>query len=131
MKKITFLAAALVLAGCASKPAPQQTELQMPVTQAPAGARAPQVAEPAPAPQPPEIMIPGGTQIRVRLNGTLDTRRNRSGDRFTATLVTPIEENGQVVVPIGTTFAGHVTIASPSGRLKGRAVLGITLDSFR
>jgi hypothetical protein len=64
------------------------------------------------------------------LNQSLDTRRNRSGDRFTATLAEPIVEGGRVVVPRGATFAGHVTTSSPSGRFKGRAQLGVTLDSF-
>ena len=77
-----------------------------------------------------EISIPTGTTIRVRLNETLDTRRNRSGDRFTASLVEPVQEEGRVLVPQGTVFTGHVTISAPSGRLKGRAVMGLTLDSF-
>ena len=33
-------------------------------------------------------------------------------------------------MPRGTVFSGHVTAARPSGRLKGRATLGVTLDSF-
>ncbi len=77
-----------------------------------------------------EIVIPSGTPIHVRLNQTLDTRRNRSGDRFTATLTSPVEDNGRVLVPRGSTFTGHVTVAQPSGRMEGRAVLGVTLDSF-
>ena len=35
-----------------------------------------------------------------------------------------------MVLPIGTRFRGHLVAAKPSGRLKGRAVLGLTLDSF-
>lgn len=77
-----------------------------------------------------EISIPSGTEIHVRLNQTLDTRRNRSGDRFTASLATPVEEEGRVIIPKGTIFSGHITVSSPSGRMKGRAVMGLTLDSF-
>jgi hypothetical protein len=94
--------------------------------QAQPGAEAPAQPQSAGA----EISIPTGTPIRVRLNETLDTRRNRSGDRFTASLVEPVEESGRVVVPRGTVFSGHVTIAAPSGRMKGRAIMGLTLDSF-
>jgi hypothetical protein len=35
-----------------------------------------------------------------------------------------------VAVPKGTAFSGHLTSAKSSGRLRGRAVLGLTLDSF-
>jgi hypothetical protein len=94
----------------------------------PPGVQPPEVpGQPA---QQPAIAIPGGTAIRVRLNQALDTRRNRAGDRFTATLVDPIREQGRVVVPRGVTFSGHVTSSSASGRLKGRAAMGLTLDSF-
>jgi hypothetical protein len=87
-------------------------------------------SSPAPEPAPP-IAIPAGTLVRVRLEQTIDTKRNRAGDRFEATLISPIEANGNFLLPLGTTFEGHVTEAIPSGRFKGRAVLGLELDSFR
>jgi len=77
------------------------------------------------------VIIPAGTTIRVRLAETLDTRRSRAGERFRAHLDEPIVSGNMVVVPKGTTFVGHVTEARPSGRLKGRAYLGVKLDSFR
>jgi len=78
-----------------------------------------------------QISIPSGTAIRVRLNQTINTRRNRSGDRFTASLAEPVMEQGRVVVPKGTVFTGHVTTSAPSGRMKGRAVISLTLDSLQ
>ena len=87
-------------------------------------------AAPASEPAPP-IAIPAGTRVRVRLEQTIDTKRNRPGDRFEATLISPVQVNGEFLVPRGTTFEGHVTEAKPSGRFKGRAVLGVELDSFR
>jgi hypothetical protein len=159
MIKITLLTPALLLIGCNSTPPPQQTQQQIPVPQqqlqsdnsappvvaqqpypaTPQGSPAtqqevPQVS-PDPVPQPQaqqkvQFDIPSGTAIHVRLNQTLDTRRNRSGDRFTASLTQPVVEDGRTVVPKGTVFTGHVTTSTPSGRLKGRAVMGLTLDSF-
>jgi hypothetical protein len=76
------------------------------------------------------VIIPAGQRLRVRLEQTIDTKRNRPGDRFQASLVTPLVIDGQTLVPKGTLFSGHVTEAKPSGRLKGRAILGIELDSF-
>jgi hypothetical protein len=74
--------------------------------------------------------IPAGSSLRVRLDQTIDSRRNRPGDRFTASLYGPIMIDGREAIPNGTRFTGHVTDAKASGRLKGRAVIGLTLDSF-
>jgi hypothetical protein len=76
------------------------------------------------------VTIPGGTALRVRLAHALSTARHRAGDRFTATLDAPISLEGATIVPKGTTFKGHVTSAGSSGRLRGRALLGLKLDSF-
>jgi hypothetical protein len=75
-------------------------------------------------------VIPSGTPLHVRVDEAIDTRRNRAGDQFSATLSQPIEVDGRTMVPEGTVFAGHVTTAAASGRLKGRAFLGLKLDSF-
>jgi hypothetical protein len=56
---------------------------------------------------------------------------NRTGERFSAYLDEPIVSGNRVVIPKGTLFRGHVVQAKSSGRLKGRAYLGLTLDSFR
>ena len=79
---------------------------------------------------PPEITLPQGTAVRVRLAQTIDTERNRAGDRFQATLDVPLVRNGRMIVPQGTMFYGHVTESKPSGRFKGRAMLALRLDSF-
>jgi len=75
-------------------------------------------------------VIDQGTSFRVRLQETLDTRRNRAGDSFTAVLDEPLVSGDKVVVPKGTLFHGHITQARPSGRFRGRAFLGLKLDSF-
>jgi len=77
------------------------------------------------------ILIPAGTRLDVRLAQTLDTRRSRAGERFFAYLDAPIVSGGRVIVPKGTRFEGRVIESKPSGRLKGRAYLGVRLDSFR
>jgi hypothetical protein len=66
----------------------------------------------------------------VRFAQSLDTQRNRAGDRFEATLASPVSRNGKVILPKGTVFSGHVTSSKPSGRLKGRGHIAVTLDSF-
>ena len=78
----------------------------------------------------PTVVMAQGTSVRVRLRETLDTKRNRAGDRFTATLDEPLVAGDRVVVPRGTMFAGHVVTSAESGRFKGRAALALSLDSF-
>src|SRR5450759_1431559 len=83
------------------------------------------------APRGSAGVIPSGTLLHVRVDEAIDTRRNRAGDQFSATLSEPIEVDGRTMVPAGTEFSGHVATAGASGRLKGRAFIGLRLDSFR
>jgi hypothetical protein len=85
----------------------------------------------APAGNYAGAVIPSGTPLHVRVDESIDTKRNRAGDGFTATLAEPVELGGRVMVPAGTEFRGHVTTARASGRMKGRAQLGLALDGFR
>jgi len=119
-------------AGC-SRQHNQQTVSALPgrqETAATASATVAPAAGQADTTQPP-MTIPAGTRIRVRLGNSLDTRYSRPGERFEAYLDDPVTSGDRVVVPKGTIFEGHVIEAKKSGRLKGRAFLGITLDSFR
>jgi hypothetical protein len=90
----------------------------------------PAPAEQAPAPVRNAVIIPSGTPLHVRLDHGLDTKKNKAGDRFSALLSEPLLVGGLAVLPAGTRFSGHVTAADSSGRLKGRAVIGLALDSF-
>lgn len=77
-----------------------------------------------------DLVLEPGTNIRVRLAQTIDTKRNRAGDRFSATLDEPLVVGDRVAVPRGTPFEGHVVTSAESGRFKGRAALALRLDSF-
>ncbi|HLW77432.1 MAG TPA: hypothetical protein VKS01_10610, partial [Bryobacteraceae bacterium] len=90
----------------------------------------PAAGAPATPPAPPPVTLDAGTAFRVRLQETIDTQRNRSGDRFTAELDEPLVSGDRVIVPKGTIFSGRVVESKPSGRFKGRAVLALRLDSF-
>ncbi|MGH9616692.1 MAG: BON domain-containing protein [Acidobacteriaceae bacterium] len=80
-----------------------------------------------PAAQP--MVIPAGTRIRVRLNQTLSTRENRTGDSFSGTVADPVRVDGQAVIPAGARARGVVTEAKARGRFKGHAVLAIRLET--
>ena len=75
------------------------------------------------------LTLPAGTRISVRLAQSVDTKRDRPGTPFVAHLATPVMHNGAVVLPRGAVCRGHVSESKPSGRLKGRAVLSLRLDS--
>jgi len=112
---------ALALAGCQKTGPGTATDSSSPP---PAQASAPS------APPPPvAVQVPAGTRLEVRVDQALSTERNRAGDKFRATLEAPVETEGREVLPRGARVSGHVTTSRPSGRLEGRAVIGITLDS--
>lgn len=77
------------------------------------------------------IVVPAGTRVRVRLGQTLSTKESQTGDPFYGTLVSPIQVNGQTVIPAGAQARGVVIEARPLGRFKGQAVLAIRLDGLR
>jgi hypothetical protein len=104
------------------------TGCQKSTTEASAGAP-PEAAAVPPQPVVQTLEIPAGTVLEVRLDQALSTERNRAGDRFQATLEVPMDIGGREVLARGTRVQGHVTTSRPSGRLEGRAVIGITLDS--
>ncbi len=149
---VLWLAPLLLLGGCGKMkdaPGPATAAASAPASTSANGAAGepvpgPAVAEAAASPNPapplepaapsvPErqsIRIPAGTPLRVRTLEALDTARNRAGDHFEATLAEPVRVHGELVLPRGTRFRGHITAAKSSGRLKGRGYLTVTLDSF-
>jgi hypothetical protein len=84
-------------------------------------------AQPQPA---PELTIPQGTILSVRLGQTISSKNNSAGDRFTASLAEPIIVGNQTVADGGTPATGTVVEAAPLGKFKGGAKLRLSLDSL-
>ena len=76
-----------------------------------------------------EVTTAPGSVLRVRLDQSVDTRRSKAGDQFTATVTAPVISKGIVVVPVGAHASGRIVDSSASGRFKGRAVLALRLDA--
>jgi hypothetical protein len=76
-----------------------------------------------------EITLAAGTVITVRLGNAVGSKVSNSGDAFHASVATPIEQDGKVVVPSGAEAAGTVLQAVPQGHFKGGAVLKLALSS--
>src|SRR5438477_11681601 len=70
-----------------------------------------------------EMTLPAGTVITVRLANAVGSKLSNSGDQFNASVATPVEADGKVVVPSGAEASGKVVQGVALGRFKGRAVL--------
>src|ERR1051326_1704793 len=63
--------------------------------------------------------LPQNQYFRLRMNQTLNSGTSRVGDRFQATVVTPVYANGIEVVPAGSIVEGRITSAQ-AARTRGR-----------
>jgi hypothetical protein len=74
--------------------------------------------------------IPPGAHALLRLANSVSTRTAREGDYVYLRTATPIVVNGQIVVPAESYVQGVVSHAQRSGRVKGRAELGIRIETL-
>ncbi len=95
----------------------------------PSGAPAANTTPSQPAPPPP-VVIDAGTLLTVTIDQTVSSKTNNNGDPFAASLAAPISVGGVTVLPTGTRAKGTVVQADSAGRVKGGAVLALTLDSL-
>lgn len=77
-----------------------------------AAASAPEASAPSAVESP---RIPAGTVVSVELVDALSSTTSHIGDTFRIRLVEPINIGGRDVAPAGTTGAGEVIDAAPSG----------------
>lgn len=122
---------------------PQQQPAQAPQNQPPAYQTGPVVpaspaqippmnaeARPERKPEPRKartVTIPAGTLLTVRVNETLSTRRNQTGDSFSATLDQPVVVDGFVIAERGSKVEGRVAESDPGGRVKGVSHIALEL----
>jgi hypothetical protein len=76
------------------------------------------------------ITIPAGTRILIRTVDSIDSSKQKTGYRFTATLETNLQMDNVVVAPRGTTVYGQLTNASSAGRMKGSSDLTLELTDI-
>jgi hypothetical protein len=78
-----------------------------------------------------EVTIPAGTQLRLRLDSSHASNTSRVEDVVQAHLAAPLVVNGRTVLPANTAATGHVTVARPSAKVKGRAYLAVRFTEVR
>ncbi len=96
----------------------------------PADSPYPQAAPAANQAVPPELVLPAGTMIMVRLIDPLSSDRNKAGDGFTAVLDQPLVAQGWVVARRGQTVVGQVAAAQQAGRVQGVSQLAMELTEI-
>lgn len=74
--------------------------------------------------------IPAGTHILLRMQNTITTKTAKEGDRVYLQTASPVSVGDSDVIPVGSHVQGVVTYARRPGRVKGRAELGIRLESL-
>ncbi len=114
----------LLLTGC------QKSADQAANSESASDSSAPSSASKAAPAAPKSIVIPENTNITVVLDETLGSKDSSTGQNFSASIQTPVEADGRVVIPKGARATGIVRDAKPAGRFKGAAELAIALTSI-
>ena len=74
--------------------------------------------------------IPTGAHVLLRMENSVSTRTAQTGDFVYLRTASPIAVGGAIAVPAGSYVQGVVTESKRSGRVKGRAQLGIRLETL-
>jgi hypothetical protein len=74
--------------------------------------------------------IPAGTHILLRMMNSINTRTAAEGNQVYLQTAAPVAINDQIVIPAGAYVQGTISHVRRSGRVKGRAELGIHLDTM-
>jgi hypothetical protein len=74
--------------------------------------------------------IPQGTHVLLKMVNSISTRTASEGDQVYLQTASPVALDGQIVVPPGSYVQGRVSHTKRSGRVKGRAELGIRIETL-
>src|SRR5689334_16494478 len=55
----------------------------------------------------PDIVVPQGTALAMRLQSTISTKTAQVGDRFQAEVSSPVHVNDHLAIPQGSKVTGH------------------------
>lgn len=144
LRHLSSIAAAsvlsLALAGCSGTPKtdasnPDQNNLTTTASAAPFSKTTDQPGQPehkgwfSHDQAPPELTVPTGTILNVRLQSSISSATAAPGESFDAVLDEPLVVQGKTVAPRGAAVTGRVTEAKASGRLHDSGYLRLTLAS--
>jgi hypothetical protein len=72
--------------------------------------------------------LPEGSEIQVRLEQPLSSRTARLEDRFEASVATPVQQDGRILIPAGTPVHGVVTGVARAERPAKSGRIDLTFD---
>ncbi|MGH9256341.1 MAG: hypothetical protein ACRD3C_17425 [Vicinamibacterales bacterium] len=78
-----------------------------------------------------QVILPAGTTLEAELETTIASQTSQVEDLVRAVLTMPLVAGGAAVAPSGSVLLGTVTSARESGRVKGRAELGIRFTQLQ
>src|SRR2546425_9883912 len=67
------------------------------------------------------VLVPVGTNLKIRLNDTLSSKESRAGDKFTATAIDPVRFNEAMA-------RGHIRWIVNSDPVQGRTTMNLAFD---
>jgi len=77
---------------------------------------------------PPPLTVPAETLIHARMLTGLHTLVSHVNDPIAAEIVQPVYVSGQLALPAGTLFDGHITAVRPPGRMRRAGRLSFRFD---
>ena len=77
-----------------------------------------------------KITVPAGTRILIRTVDAIDSSKQKTGFRFTATLETNLQVENTVVARRGSTVYGRLAQASSAGKMSGSSELTLELTDI-
>lgn len=81
-----------------------------------------------PEPQFKEVTIPEGTDVRVQMIDSVDSKTGKVGSLYKASLDSPLVSGDQVVIPKGVDVYVQLVTAKAAGKIKGSSELELALD---
>jgi hypothetical protein len=76
-----------------------------------------------------EVTIPEGTEFKLQLHTTINSKTSKPGDRVMATLLDPVAVEDRDVLPKGLRVDGHIGEVKPAGRRGKGGYLTISFDT--
>lgn len=116
----------LVGAAAAQQPATPASQNPPPAQQAGQPDSNATVAKPRPA----KIVVPTGTRLPLVLHNAITTRNAKPGDPIYLETLSPIVQEGRVVIPAGSFVQGEILEAKRPGKVKGRGELRVRLNTL-
>jgi len=130
--RIAALAGALCTVACGATTSGSSGGTNAPIYTPPTSGRPTSTANTTPTEvnQSAYGVIPAGQELDVRLGTTLSSKTAKVEQRFEATTVADVTQNGTALIPAGSTVRGVVSAVDPADRLHRAGSLTLSFDEI-